>query len=180
MLLPQLSRLLAPLLIVLPVIASGDSWLPYEPERKVTDFEFGETTIRRVVDATRDQMFPSFSIDVVTAGKLVGRYGGISFEYIQATDDNKVFVAISNGGLPSTALIVFDADGNIRVLLDHRVDDYRFEYCDESVTLVKEWFDSSDPELTFVQDDLGDDVHIRSCGGEMLSLRELIRPTDSE
>jgi hypothetical protein len=112
---------------------------------------------------------------VYTNEELVGRYGGHYFEDIAANESNSVFVGISNRGLPSTAIIVFDAEGRLRALANHDLHAERFDYCDRSVTLLREWYDSENPSIRFGQSDSDPALEVRGCRGELLNLLEMFR-----
>lgn len=169
-------RLLVLLSVLLqtPLLAFADSW-SFPPELDATEYVFGDTRIVRILDAREDHTHPDFRIDVYRDEELVGRYGGQYFDEIAASADNDVFVGISNRGLPHTAIIIFDADGVLRGLVNHDMRSERFIYCKASVTLVRQWYDSEDSSLRFVQNDNGDDIQVRGCHGEMISVLEMLR-----
>ena len=166
-------RMMFLVLVLLPLSVIGDTW-EYDPERTVTEYEFGDTKISRIVDATENQLYPDFVIDIHTAGQLVGKYQGIHFEHIFAISDNEVFVGISNSGLPGTAIVIFDNRGRLRFVRDHRYDSDLFTYCDQSSTLIREWFDESSPNVEVGDDDGKNALEIRGCDGSTVRLSDLV------
>ncbi|MHC9511068.1 hypothetical protein [Kangiella sp. M94] len=152
-----------------PVFA--DSWR-FEPKLDETEFNFGAVRVIRGIDSREDQRFPKFFVKVFKDGELVALYPGASFDHIVASKDNSLFVAVSNSGLPSTALMVFRSRGSIGIFLNHYQGNIR--YCDESVTLVRTWYDEEEPNITFhYEGDRVEEVTINSCYGHELKITEL-------
>lgn len=168
-------RKLIALLLFITAVAMADTW-EYPPERTVTEFEFGNTKIHRIVDATKNQRYPDFTIDVYYARELVARYRGLSFDRLEPMADNRLFIGLSNSGLPGTAIVVFDASGNLRLLRDHDLDESQFRYCDKSVVLIREWFDETNPVVRSTDPQGVETVQIRACDGSLISLNQFASP----
>lgn len=162
-------------------IALADQWR-FEPELQTTVFTFGPVQIIRSRDARKDQQQPDFTVEIKNRGETVGLYRGIWFDVIVPDKNNEVFLGLSNTGLPNTAIVRFSASGEITWLTQHG----RFmpEYCDESVTLVKVWFDESDAgvefeyELLFDDYEVISDIRIRLCNGEVVSILDVLFESD--
>ena len=155
-------------------LAHADTWT-FPPEHRIDEFRFGETTIVRGIDSTTDSQWPRFYVEVHRGGQLIARYPGVSFTGIAASKDNRTFVAVSNRGLSPTALLVFDANGEIKALLNH----YQggLIYCDESATIFRLWYWPHPPEIEFEYDRSGNvtDIMLQACTGQQVRVSELTR-----
>ncbi len=94
----------------------ADSWR-FEPELDETEFNFGEMQIVKGMDSRENQRFPEFYIKIYKGNKQIAEFPGMSFEHIAASKDQTVFVAVSNSGLPKTALVLFDSSGSLELFL---------------------------------------------------------------
>ena len=147
--------------------ALADSWrFPAKLDKQT--FAFGEVRSVVTTDARQDQRFPTFQLEVFKADRRVAIFPGIGFEQLFASRDHKLFLGLSNSGLPGTAAIVFTDNGEVRLLATHGL--AKFEYCEESVTLQREWYDSQNPNVrfTFEGDKLG--IFLRDCRGQEIEL----------
>jgi len=157
------------LFAVLDTQLRADTW-QFPKELTTDEYAFGDVKIIRSRDARRDDQYPDWAIHIYRAGELRALYRGVSFEVLAASDDNRVFVGISNRGLPDTAIILFDSDGNLRAIRRHTP--AKFDYCQESITIVREWYDAAQPDIRFEYDEKGEfrTISVRSCRGERLDL----------
>ena len=149
--------------------------MPKNPHELIEkEFVFGDTTIVRGVDSRENQQLPSYYIKILEGNRLIALYPGLSFWNIAASKDNRVFVAVSNGGSPGNALVVFSSSGKIHHLLRHFWGN--LEYCTTSVTLQREWYNDENPEIefTYSEDGYVKNVLINSCKNERLTLKELV------
>ena len=144
----------------MPLYAFADS-IAFEPS--TTEYTFGETRVVRVLERADGW---GFRIDIYRESNLLARYPDQYFEVIAASENNEFFVGISNRGLPDTAMIVFNKRGELIRLRTHNGG---IEYCRQSISLVREWFDPEDPALSFVETETKIDVVWRGCDGEMQS-----------
>ena len=173
---------LSVLLVVAAVpVGRADTW-SYPPIVNEKVHEFGEVRIVRTIDATRNSRHPDFSISIYRAGELRALLRGVSFEHIAATKDNGFFVGVSNSGLPGTAIIIFDADGNLKVEIKHNFSNLK--YCRKSITLDRIWYFSDAPDIVFEYFSESSNYHevgdvefitIRDCEGNRRNLFELIK-----
>lgn len=168
-------RNLIPILLLslpLGLPALGDSW-SFPAELEETEYKFGTTTIVRGVDGRENQTFPTFFVRIVSKGETVALLQDLSFQHIAASRDNELFVAISNAGIPYSALTVFDAQGEIRLRLDHHQGGLK--YCSESVTLVRKWYDAEQPGIQFQYSSSGAVIGatVKSCSGKAIHVFEL-------
>ena len=166
--------LLAIAVFLLPLISYADSW-EFEASVEEQEFVFGSTRVVRVVDSRLNQQHPDFRVDVYTNGELVGRFGGVHFEHIAASEDNQLFVGVSNRGLPGTAIIVFQASGALRALVNHNTRVERLFYCEQSVTLQRVWFDPENPALRIHSGNYGYELEVRGCKGGPLNILDLLQ-----
>ncbi len=166
--------LLAIAIVLFPLISYADSW-KFEASVEEQEFVFGSTRVVRVVDARLNQRYPDFRVDVYTNGELVGRYGGLYFEHVAASEDNQLFVGVSNRGLPSTAIIVFQASGALRALVNHNTGAGKLAYCEQSVTLQRVWFDPENPSLRIRGGNEGYELEVRGCKGEVVNILDLLQ-----
>ena len=161
------------IIMVYSSIAGADQWF-YKEEIQKDEFHFGDTTIERIVDATKDNQYPEFIIKIYTNNELQALYKGLHFEDIIATNSNKVFVGVSNHGLPGKAVMIFDSEGNLREMVNHKKS--LFEYCSWSVTVSREWYAKNNPSLEFEYDEKGEikTVSARSCKGGRVDILEAL------
>lgn len=161
-------------------IGWADTW-SFSPVVDEKAYEFGEVRIVRTIDATRNSRYPDFSITVYRAGELRALLRGVSFEHIAAPKDNSFFVGVSNDGLPGTAIIIFDAGGNLKVEIRHHFS--KLKYCKRSITRYRNWYFPDAPDIAFEYYSESGDYHkagdlksisIRDCEGSRRDLFELI------
>lgn len=156
------------------VDVAADSWrFPAKIEKQ--SFSFGNVQAVVTTDARKDQRFPRFQIEVLHEGRMVALIPGAAFEQLFASSDNKLFLGLSNSGLPGTAAIVFTSDGEIRLFVRHQA--ARFDYCQESVTLQREWYDSRNPEVRFALDapEGKSGIFLRDCKGQEIELSRAVQ-----
>lgn len=125
----------------------GDSWF-FAPKKVTKNSKFGDSKIVLEIDGTKDQQFPPHTLSIYRHGELVAKYPNVGFDQIFASPDNRFFVGLSNSGIPGTAFVVFDANGNLL-----REEKHRFLpaaiYTRRSLTIDRTWFDSDNPEVEF-------------------------------
>lgn len=154
----------------------ADSWR-FEPELKETEFNFGEIQIVKGMDSRENQRFPEFYIKIYKGNKQIAVFPGMSFEHIAASEDQTVFVAVSNSGLPKTALVFFDSSGSIRAFLNHGQGNLK--YCYETITLKRIWYDGENPNITFhFEDNFLSEITINSCDGDEVKISDLLKGTN--
>lgn len=137
------------LLLVFAVTSvSGDSW-EFKKELIRTEFKLGASKLVTEIDGTKDQFFPPHSLYIYKGEQLLAKYNNVGFDHVYASKDNKYFAGVSNFGIPGTAFIVFDADGNLLRELKHsylRKD----VYTSRSPTITRTWIDEESPDIEFV------------------------------
>lgn len=168
-------------ILILAFMASSplfaDSWR-FEPELKESEYNFSEIQIVKGMDSRENQRFPEFYIKIYKGNKQIAVFPGMSFEHIAASEDQTVFVAVSNSGLPKTALVLFDSSGSIRAFLNHGQGNLK--YCLETVTLKRVWYDNEEPNVTFhYEDDRLSEITINSCNGDEIKISNLFKGTHS-
>jgi len=138
------------LAIGIPALSYADSW---SFEAKVTEkaYEFGDSKIVLKVDATQDQSWPAHTLSIYLGDELMARYKNVGFEQIFASPDNKYFLGVSNSGIPGTAFVIFDREGNLIREEKHNYMAMTI-YTEISVTLGRKWYDPKNPGVEFVTD----------------------------
>lgn len=142
--------LLCVLAIGMPALSHADSWA-FEPKVTEKVYEFGESKIVLKVDATKDQQWPEHTLSIYLGDELMAQYKNVGFEQIFASPDNKYFLGVSNSGIPGTAFVIFDREGNLIREEKHNYMAMSI-YTEISVTLVRTWYDSKNPGVEFVSD----------------------------
>jgi hypothetical protein len=149
----------------------ADSWM--FPKKLIkNEHTFGDSKIVLEVDGTKDQGFPPHTLSIFTGDQLLAKYKNVGFEKVYSSMDNRFFVGVSNRGIPGTAFVVFDADGNLLREEKHRFLPYEL-YTSQSVTLVREWYDEKNPDVEFdVRDGRLAAVFIRGSNKQKYNLLE--------
>ncbi|MBS1142996.1 MAG: hypothetical protein H6R14_402 [Proteobacteria bacterium] len=162
------------LLGLLSQSAIADSW-QFDPVEKSKVETFGDLKIVQTTDARNNRQYPDFLLSVYFKDELLAKYKGVSFQKLFASPDNSSFVGLSNRGLPGTAIVVFDSKGNLLLEVKHGL--AAFDYCDESVTLVRRWYDEDKPDVEFVPDEKYGgykEIKVRDCRGKSEDLLKLV------
>lgn len=158
----------------LPQSAFADSW-KYDPVEKSKIETYGDIKIIQTTDARKDRQYPDFILSIYFKDELLAKYKGVAFQKLFASPDNSRFVGLSNYGLPGTAVVVFDNKGNLILEAKHGL--ATFDYCNESVTLVRRWYDEDKPDVQFVPDEKYGgykEITVRDCKGKTEDLLKLI------
>ena len=155
-------------------VALADSWR-FDPVLKQHTETFGNTKIVMSIDARKNQGLPDFSVEVYANKELRARYRGVSYQKLFASPDKSLFLGLSNDGLPGTAVVLFDKSGNLLLEVKHAA--AAFDYCVQSMTRLREWFDADNPAVKFVTDaKYGGykSITLRDCRGNEVDLQETI------
>lgn len=162
------------LLLFINSLARADSW---EFPAIVSKQKFLHGSVSTVVtrDATTNQKYPDYRLEVFNGDTRVALIPGVSFEQLFASSDNTIFVGVSNSGVPDTAVVIFTAKGEIRFLANHSL--ASFEYCEKSVSIKREWYDSKNPSVKFVLTGpvANQGIFIRDCKGREIELVSTIQ-----
>ena len=161
------------ILLLYPISSFADSW-SYEKKENIKKYKFGNINITHTIDARLNQQYPDYILKIENKKELLAQYRNVSFDNIFASKDNKTFVALSNDGLPGTAILVFNSKGDLKLEIKH--DFGNFEYCNRSVTRVREWYSKESTGFVFVYNDENKitDMRLHSCKGENISLYKVI------
>lgn len=129
--------------------------------------------MQAVMDTSARAKPPSsaFHLRFYRDGQLLADYPGMAFDHLVASPDGRWIVGLSNAGVPGTAAAVFTADGALRLLASHNI---AFEYCAESIRLLKQWYDKVDPNLVFDSTLALGGVSLRDCKGRQRSLLQIL------
>ncbi|MTW12751.1 hypothetical protein GM658_19265 [Pseudoduganella eburnea] len=142
-------------------------------------FSFGDVQIKQSFNSMKDPMDPEFKVRVYDKGRLVLQLNDAAFDAFFSSPDGGAFVGLSNSGWPGTAVIIFERRGRILLLAEHGL--ARFDYCGETATFVKDWYDSKDPQVRFPPFKLGGEgrdrtpgITLKSCHGETIDLLDTV------
>ena len=161
-------RIILLLISCMPTLLFADSW-SFETGISETEYKFGNVTIKRVIDATNNQRYPRFSVAIYKNEELKALYAGVSFEDIGASDDNGSFIGISNDGLPGTAIIIFNREGELILHVPHNFSALPLNYCSETITRQRQWYDQDTPNISFA----GNSITVRGCDGEIINVTDM-------
>ena len=121
-------------------------------------------------------MDPVFKLQMRQPGRLLLVLHDVSFDDIHMSPDGELFVGLSNGGWPGTAVAVFDRRGRVWFVAHHAA---MLDYCAQTSTFLKEWYDAREPDLRFAERNLlGDEVQqitLRNCKGETIVLWDVVK-----
>ena len=87
------------------------------------------------------------TLKIFKKDKLVGKYFGVGFTEIYASQDNVYFLGISNLGIWEPAYIVFDSDG--AVLAYQRHSSGKIKYYEKSVIALRQWTAHDNQDVKF-------------------------------
>jgi hypothetical protein len=152
----------------------ADNWA-YPAKRTNKVFTFGETRIVLITDGTKNRKSPDFIFRIYENGHLRSQVHNIWFEQVFPSPDRRLFVGLSNRGIPGTAVVIFDRHGAISLLASHGI--AQFHYCDESVTLVRCWYDEKNPDVKFppTTGSTGTSgITLRDCLGQTVDLGDVV------
>jgi hypothetical protein len=161
---------------LLPSVGAADTW-QFPAVLEETVYTFGQNKVIKIIDARQNTSYPDFFVKVVDPmGDLLALYRDVSFEDFAVSEDGQVFVGISNRGLPQTAFFALGSKGALLFESKHQFS--RLHYCDESVTLIRRWYDQDNPDVRFAYS--GRDIQwlssitLNGCGGQRLDLQRLL------
>jgi hypothetical protein len=150
------------------------------PSLKKTKYEnsfaFGDIRIRQSFDSTKDPMDPEFKLQVYDKDQLILQLRDAAFDAFYSSPNGKAFVGLSNSGWPGTAVIIFDRRGRILLLAEHGF--AKFDYCGETPTFIKEWYDSKSPQVLFPAAKFSGKkipgITLRDCRGQTIDLLDAV------
>ncbi len=150
--------------------APADSW-SFESEERVVALPGGGRVVVSV-DASRSTQQPDFEVVIESGNSPPVSHPGLWFRDVVASPDGLLIVGLSNRGIPDSAAAVFSLDGALLLIANH--DAGALNYCKESVTLVREWYDGDDPDVHFGAPAEPGAITLRDCRGERLTLLEAL------
>lgn len=144
--------------------AAGDS-VSFNKVLSEQYYAFGDIEFVRIYDGRGRR--PTWRVEVFRGGRRIATHPNASFEDIFANGANDLFVGISNFGIPGTALVQFDDDGNMLDWMDHS----SLPTCGESVTVLRNWYADERPQVVFEYTPTGadayaTDVRVLLCDGK--------------
>jgi hypothetical protein len=169
-----LNTAICAVLLALAPFATADSW-SYPAERREKVFTFGETKIVMVTDGTLNRQSPDFTMQVFKNDELQSQVRNVSFEHVSAAPDGKLFVGLSNRGIPGSAVMVFNDRGAISLFAVHGIAE--FDYCETSMTVARKWFDAANPQVSFqagIETRGTSGITLRDCRGKVVDLADVV------
>jgi hypothetical protein len=148
-------------------VAVADSWI-LRARDEVYRFK-GDLTFTYTIDPVDGGKWAKFAVKVHRK-RLLAQYSGLGFEELIASPDGTLFVGLSNTGIPGTAVAVFSSEGRLLLHVEHDV--ARFDYCDETITLVRNWYTPGKDSVQF-GDGLAD-LSLLDCHGKRVNLLESV------
>jgi hypothetical protein len=149
--------------------ALADSWSFKSSEQ---EFKFSQGfRVVAATDARKSTQLPEFHVKIYEGKHLLAHFPGMNFEHLVASPDEKLFVGLSNDGIPGTAAVIFTRDGRLRFLAVHGLAE--FDYCEKSITLVRRWYDGENPNVRFDGPKETGGITVRDCKGQQIPLLEV-------
>lgn len=145
-------------------------------------FSFGDITVIQSFDSLKDPMSPEFKVQVYDKKRLLLQLNDAAFDAFYPSPNGEAFVGLSNGGWPGSAAIIFDRRGRILLLVEHGF--ANFDYCSQTSTFIKEWYDGKDPQVKFPIFDTRKTpipgITLRDCHGRTVDLLDTISKASSD
>ena len=146
----------------------ADSW-KLQASDKVYKFA-GDITFTYVIDPIDGGRWAKFAVKVYQGGRLLAQYGSIGFDELIASPDGSLFIGLSNSGIPGTAVVVFGRHGNLLLHVQHDV--ARFDYCDETISLVRDWYIAGRDSVQFGEGLA--EISLLDCRGKRVNLLDVV------
>lgn len=132
--------------VILNQSAYADKW-QLAPVLENRETKFGDIVFILEYDTRKSSTKPNYTTRVYNNSTLLSEYKDVGYSQIFASPYNRYFVALSNEGLVDQAYVIFDQNGAIIKQVKHNLKS--IHYCKASITLVREWYDSTKPEVDF-------------------------------
>ena len=146
----------------------ADSW-KLRAKDEVYKFA-GNITFTYVIDPIDGGNWARFAVKVYQDGRLQAQYASIGFEELIASPDGSLFIGLSNSGIPGTAVVVFGRHGNLLLHVQHDV--ARFDYCDETITIIRDWYSEGENSVQFGAGLA--DISLLDCRGKRVNLLDVV------
>jgi hypothetical protein len=170
-------RLLIAFCSLLVTLSASADMPSTERTRKEANYAFGDIRIKQIFDSRKDPMSPDFIMEVRAKGRLIMHLSDVSFDDIVSSANHTLFVGLSNGGWPGSAVIVFDNRGQILLLARHGAS--QFDYCATTSTFMRQWYNHKDPQVKFPAFKYGTEnipgITIKDCYGKTIDLLDTVR-----
>jgi hypothetical protein len=160
----------ATLAILLSITAAADSWT-WKDNIQTWRFTHGFRVDVITDKISRDKAKQYMKI--VKGSNVVTTLNGVGFQTLAASPKENLFVGLSNGGMPGTAAVVFDAEGRLLLYVTHGT--AQFEYCDESIMgVIRVWHGSEAKDIQFENEDGVGGISLLDCRGNRVKLLEIV------
>jgi len=162
-------RLAIPLLVAfaLAPMTHADSWKLRAHDEV---HRFKNTTFKYTIDPIDGGNWAKFAVRVYRDNRLLGQYASIGFEELIPSPDGSLFIGLSNSGIPGTAVVVFGAHGGLLLHVQHDV--ARFDHCDETITVIRDWYLVGKDSLQFGEGLA--DISLLDCRGKRVNLLDTV------
>ncbi len=170
--------LLASFAILSPVVVIADKWDSGSvPKPSSKTYLLGDATCHESTKSlTRPgQMMPRadyyFNCERNQKALFSLPFGA---ELISLSNDRQFAMGVSNHGLHDHAFWIINSQGKVIAERRHSRHGGSLEYCRQTITLIRKWFDKANPDVDFiVRDNQLLDVKINSCSKKRLSLKSV-------
>ena len=146
---------------------SADTWFYNKDHSETWGFANDEFRISSVTDVKTRHEAHEY-LEIVSHGKVLAVLNGVGIDTLAASPDEALFVGLSNSGIPGSAVVIFNRKGEVLLLVPHR--ELRFDYCEESVSVVRTWHGSKAADVHFDEDDQLAGISLLDCRGQRINL----------
>lgn len=132
-----------------------------------------------LISATKQ---PYFDLKIYKGQKLLANYPYFWFDDFAESPDGNLIVGLSNYGMPDPAVAIFDSSGSLKLLARHNTV-FNFDYCEQSISAIKEWYDKKNPNIRFEDSNKHQeitDITLRNCRGQQVRLVDTIAKANND
>ena len=171
----MLKIILSFVLLTISQWAFADSFM-FNPGVTKYDYDFGEVkcVVTSRVAEKRKGNYPNYTFECFKAKKSLFKKN-LGASLVFSSPGAKYFVGLSNSGFHKNAFWILDAKGNLVAAEKHNKKERVIPYCQRSVTIRRQWFDSQDPQVVIDQSTDGKlkSVKVNDCKGNQFDLISL-------
>ena len=114
----------------------------------------------------------AFHLTFYRGAQRLAEYPGLDFTDWAVSPDGKLIVALSNSGIPVSAVAIFTSEGVLRLVASHH--DTDFNYCAQSISVLREWYDPQRPNVQFDKERGVAGISLRDCRGQQRPLLQIL------
>jgi len=150
--------------------ASADTVF-YRDHTETWRFANDEFHVSSITDAETPRTARQY-LKIDSHGEVLAVLNGVGIDTLAASPDESLFVGLSNSGIPGSAVVIFNRKGEVLLLVPHG--ELRFDYCEESVSVVRTWHGSKAGDVHFDEDGQLAGISLLDCRGERINLLQAI------